>query len=102
AVHSTCLQLSTDPPQNEAQCRELAKLDDPARQLEAWQRATDTAPAGKVTAKHVANIVRSMLVPTGADTDTTTESYDYLAEAGRMLRTIRETVDRCPEDQREA
>jgi hypothetical protein len=41
----------------ERQTRELSKLKEPEQQREAWQEAVDTAPEGKVTAKHVAAVV---------------------------------------------
>jgi hypothetical protein len=44
---------------NERQARELAKL--PAeKQPEAWARAVESAPDGKVTAKHVAEVVEEL------------------------------------------
>lgn len=44
-------------PVNEAQARPLAKLDvDMQRQV--WQRAVETAPQGKITARHVETIVK--------------------------------------------
>lgn len=49
----------------ERQLRPLTKLrDDPEKQKEAWQKAVDTAPDGKVTAAHVASVVKEM---TGAE-----------------------------------
>jgi hypothetical protein len=39
-------------PATESQTRPLAKLS-PDQQREAWQKAVDTAPEGKVTAAHV-------------------------------------------------
>ena len=49
-------------PQTESQARPLAKLD-PDDQLEAWQRAVETAPNGKVTGKHVERVVAKMVAP---------------------------------------
>ena len=46
-------------PTNERQARPLTKLK-PDEQAEAWQEAVDSAPDGKVTAKHVEN-VRAMM-----------------------------------------
>lgn len=49
----------------ESQLRPLTKLrNDPEKQKEAWQQAVDTAPDGKVTAAHVASVVKEM---TGAE-----------------------------------
>jgi hypothetical protein len=45
----------------ERQLRPLTKLrDNPEAQKEAWQRAVETAPEGKVTAAHVASVVKEM------------------------------------------
>ena len=54
-----------DPPQNEAQARELTKLANEQDQATAWTRANETAPVDDegepiVTAKHVAETVRDM------------------------------------------
>jgi len=43
----------------ETQLRPLNRLE-PAQQREAWQKAVDTAPDGKVTAAHVYKIVKDM------------------------------------------
>lgn len=43
-------------PATESQARPLTRLD-PAEQIAAWQEAVDTAPNGKVTAAHVAEVV---------------------------------------------
>jgi hypothetical protein len=47
-------------PAAESVARPLAALPDPEQQREAWQQAVDTAPGGKVTAKHVESVVSSM------------------------------------------
>jgi hypothetical protein len=48
----------------ESQLRPLIKLrDNPAQQREAWQKAVETAPEGKVTAAHVARVVKGMTEP---------------------------------------
>jgi hypothetical protein len=46
-------------PATESQARPLARLE-PQQQREAWQKAVETAPEGKVTAAHVQKIVRGM------------------------------------------
>lgn len=46
-------------PENEAQARPLIGLP-PEQQVEAWQRAAETAPAGGVTAAHVQSVVDEM------------------------------------------
>jgi len=54
---NNCLREAAPLPGNESHARELAKLDDPEEQARAWQEAVQTAPEGKVTAKHVAAVV---------------------------------------------
>lgn len=49
-------------PLNESQTRPLVNLA-PAQQREAWQKAVETAPEGKVTAAHVYKIVKGMTEP---------------------------------------
>lgn len=45
----------------ESQLRPLTKLrNEPEKQKEAWQKAVETAPEGKVTAAHVYKIVKGM------------------------------------------
>lgn len=46
-------------PGNERQTRPLAKLE-PDQQREAWQKAVETAPEGKVTAAHVSKVVKEI------------------------------------------
>ena len=63
-------------PITESQARPLAALP-PNLQREAWQRAVDTAPNGKITAAHVAAVVDEM-----------TPSNQFMAErAMNMART---------------
>lgn len=47
-------------PLSEKQLRPLARLE-PEQQREAWQKAVETAPEGKVTAAHVSKVVRGMV-----------------------------------------
>jgi RNA polymerase sigma factor (sigma-70 family) len=49
------------PPTSERHARELAKLKTPAERVAAWSEAVRTAPGGKVTARHVATLVRKRL-----------------------------------------
>lgn len=49
-------------PGNEAQVRPLVALD-PEQQREAWSLAVETAPAGRVTAAHVAAVVEQIRQP---------------------------------------
>ncbi len=51
---SDCLQSAGA---NEYQTRPLARLE-PEQQREVWQKAVETAPDGKVTALHVAVVVK--------------------------------------------
>ena len=46
-------------PQNESQIRPLTKLP-PEKQAKAWMKAVETAPEGKITAKHVQQVVNTM------------------------------------------
>jgi len=46
-------------PATESQARPLVKLD-PEQQREAWQKAVQTAPEGKITAAHVSRIVKEL------------------------------------------
>lgn len=54
--------IATVLPTNEAQARPLTRLE-PAEQREAWARAVETAPNGRVTAAHVQSVVDEMLAP---------------------------------------
>ena len=47
-------------PATESQARPLARLE-PEQQKQAWQKAVETAPEGKVTAAHVQKVVREMV-----------------------------------------
>jgi len=47
-------------PANEAQVRPLVKLS-PENQVAAWREVLDTAPDGRVTAKHVSKVVRQIM-----------------------------------------
>lgn len=52
---NNCLQI----PQTESQARPLTSLE-PEQQREAWARAVETAPDGKITAAHVQEVVSRM------------------------------------------
>lgn len=47
-------------PLSESVIRPLARIKDPDRQREAYQKALEMAPEGKVTAKHVEEVVNAM------------------------------------------
>ncbi len=53
-------------PATESQARPLARLE-PEKQREAWQRAVETAPEGKVTAAHVQKVVKAYQLKGGGD-----------------------------------
>lgn len=52
-------ESETKKPVNLEQTRPLAKLE-PDQQREAWQKAVETAPEGKVTAAHVSKVVKEV------------------------------------------
>ncbi len=54
-----CAQIARIPA-NEAQVRPLTRLE-PDAQLQAWQMVVETAPDGKITARHVAGVVANLL-----------------------------------------
>lgn len=58
----TNLSTVVDIPIPERQIRPLTRLE-PEKQKEAWIRAVETAPEGKVTAAHVQKVVREMVEP---------------------------------------
>ena len=49
--------LSEITPINEAQTRPLTRLETPEQQIEAWSKAVETAPNGRITAKHINDVV---------------------------------------------
>lgn len=51
--------LQIPAPVNERQTRPLARLE-PEQQRQAWQKAVNTAPDGKVTAAHVSKVVKEI------------------------------------------
>jgi len=53
------LSTMVDKPIPERQARPLIKLN-PEQRREAWKKAVETAPDGKVTAKHISEIVMSL------------------------------------------
>jgi phage N-6-adenine-methyltransferase len=64
-------------PANEKQARPLNALE-PDQQREAWQRAVDTAPDGRITAGHVQRVVDEMTRPDEPETDEYQNgTYDY-------------------------
>lgn len=59
-------------PATESQVRELVKLE-PDKQRAAWKDVVDTAPKGKITAKHVKEVVTKHKEPAKALADAPTE-----------------------------
>ena len=54
-------------PTSEYQIRPLTRLE-PDQQREAWNKADETAPNGKVKSKHVANTVKELTAPAPSQT----------------------------------
>ncbi len=71
----------------ERQLRPLTKLrDNPEKQREAWAEAVATAPAGKITAAHVAKIVRGMTTPPAPRTVEPGEDSDAVFHLKRWCK----------------
>lgn len=64
-------------PTTESQARPLARLE-PEKQREAWAKAVETAPEGKVTAAHVYKIVKGMVEPEPKPTPKPQEPSDAM------------------------
>lgn len=77
---STIVEL----PANEAQVRPLAKLT-PAEQRQAWEKAVETAPNGKITAAHIEQTIRQMTNPLTS----TSSTYFHVEETDHF------TCPRC-------
>lgn len=76
---NNCTQI----PANEGQARPLTKLD-PEQQREAWQKAVETAPNGKVTGAHVKSVVDDYLPALGSADTTGDEIEPEESPASRM------------------
>ena len=63
---------------NEAQVRPLTKIKDPEEQREVYQKAVETAPEGKVTARHIEETVREIRRTESVDNNTEQEDSDSL------------------------
>jgi hypothetical protein len=72
-------------PTSEYQIRPLAILE-PAQQREVWEEAVKTAPAGKVTSKHVANTVKELTAP-APELNPPSVSHSGFASSGPPRRT---------------
>lgn len=82
-------------PENESQIRPLLKLPD-ADRLKVWEMAVETAPNGKVTAKHVAQVVVQQL----KDAEDKPEEFHFMVELGRMRSAIERLIEKWPTEQR--
>lgn len=80
-----CAQIEIMP-ENEAQARPLAALPR-EQQPEAWQRAVATAPEGKVTAAHVASVVKGMTEPEDREVKAAPEDSRNLSDAKNIWHT---------------
>jgi hypothetical protein len=77
-------------PTTESQVRPLAQLE-PEKQREVWRKAVETAPAGKVTAKHVKEAADKAKRPAGFPMCLTEEepiSPEFLAAYKQMFVAI--------------
>jgi hypothetical protein len=64
-VASNLLPIGNVQPTHESQIRPLASLE-PEQQREAWDAAVKSAPNGKVTAAHVAQVIKAVRPPPSA------------------------------------
>ena len=64
------------PPSSERQARPLTRLE-PEEQIAAWQEAVETAPNGKVTAAHVAEVVERRSGATPYNNHAMSDDPDY-------------------------
>jgi hypothetical protein len=79
----TCHQVS-DEPLSESQLRPLTKLT-PEQQKEAFQKAKETAPDGKLTAEHIANTAKALVAesnPTAKEVEDSVRSLLQEPEPG--------------------
>lgn len=80
----------------ESQLRPLTSIKDPEEQREIYQRAIETAPAGKVTAKHIENTVKSLKIEKNKPFDKQKEliSPEFLQAYEVMLSAIKREIAR--------
>lgn len=71
-------------PATESQTRPLSQIKDPDQQREAWERAVETAPEGKVTAAHVNKVVREYTGENNKKEERKRESHDELISESFM------------------
>jgi hypothetical protein len=77
-------------PTSESHVRPLLRLPESDRAL-AWESVVESAPDGKITAKHVADVVRERL-----GTDSAPEPFHLLIESGRLRESIAKLIERWP------
>ena len=65
------LNKGTIVPKTESQARPLTKLE-PEQQKEVWEKAVQTAPEGKITARHVQKIVNEAMETKRPEPETST------------------------------
>jgi hypothetical protein len=70
--------LSTNVDISEGQARPLAKLKDPEERREVYERAIETAPEGKVTARHIEETVKEIKGTESVNNNTEQEDSDCL------------------------
>lgn len=85
-------------PSNEYQLRQLARLDDFHR-AEAWLKAVETSPDGKVTGRHVASVVASML---GEQVRKKATAQQQRVKSSDLPESLKEIVWKLIEEVREA
>lgn len=75
-------------PSTESQARPLTQLE-PQAQREVWQRAVETAPEGKVTAKHVERTVTEWKYDQGIEyPEPTTETRPLASDDDDTIKTV--------------
>jgi hypothetical protein len=83
-------------PANERQARCLAAVEDPDQQREVWAKVVETAPGGKITAKHVGEVVRQSQGKTEVPAEPVRWTIDDAVE--RLGAKIYEFTQHWPED----
>lgn len=78
------LPIGNTAPATESQARPLAKLE-PEQQREVWREAVETAPEGKVTAKHVSATVERITKPDAAPAPPKGPEYTRRTVSTRQL-----------------
>lgn len=71
---------------NEAQARELLRIKDPEEQATALREAVDSAPAGRVTARHISEVVAKRLPSSKRTKSKPKPSHEVTAEDVQRAR----------------